>query len=638
MLGQHAGILTARKSLVNFGITKSALFATRRLGETSTALSKSFERLSSGLRINSASDDPAGLAIASKLQSDTRLYTQALRNMNDGISLLNIADETLGELQQILSRNAELAEQAANGVYTLTQRRALNAEANALVDEFNRIIETTKFNGITPLTTADQSVQIQAGITATDYIGLTFGSSLARTAGDGTFGAVTTYLMGDSVFGVETADFNGDSIVDLLTADSSSNTISVRLGNGDGTFKAKATFFVTGAQIGTLGDFNGDGKVDFAVTRPGGSVVNVVLGNGDGSFKAETSYVVGAAPQWMAAADFNDDGKIDLVSTDQTDKTISILLGNGDGTFKARSSYSSSAVVQEQRIVIGDFNGDGNEDIATSDRVTLSYTIFLGNGNGTFQAGRSTLFGTAPRDIVAADFNFDGSLDLAVADGDASAAVVGIMLGNGDGTFRKPTSYTGMGSYAYALQSGDLNGDGVVDIATVGGAGMFVYLGNDNGTFKRPTSFDGSSSSTSRDLSLADLNGDGVLDIVRSNETTDSVGILIGASHRITSIQKLYLLTEEDALASLDIISAAIDRVSAERGKIGASQSRMQTAVSHASVMRENFAAAGARITDLDVAEETSQLVRLQILQQANVAILAQANQQPQLALKLLAP
>ena len=113
-----------------------SLTAQNQLLKANEKLQTSFERLSSGLRINRASDDPAGLAMANSLQTDSRLMAQAVRNVNDGISLLTIAESALKELNNILGRQAELAQQAANGTYTWQQRVSLNKEAKALVEEY----------------------------------------------------------------------------------------------------------------------------------------------------------------------------------------------------------------------------------------------------------------------------------------------------------------------------------------------------------------------------------------------------------------------------------------------------------------------------------------------------------------------
>ena len=132
---------------IGFGISRESLRAQRALDSASYDISKTQERLSSGLRINSASDDAAGLAISSTLNTDQRIFSTGIRNLNDGLSATNIAQGALESISTIVNRQKELAEQAANGVYSIAQRSALNTEANQLVKEFNRIVQTTSFNG-----------------------------------------------------------------------------------------------------------------------------------------------------------------------------------------------------------------------------------------------------------------------------------------------------------------------------------------------------------------------------------------------------------------------------------------------------------------------------------------------------------
>lgn len=140
----------------------AALNAQRRLGSTTHSLSRSFERLSSGLRIVRASDDAAGLAIADSLKADQRIAAVAIRNANDGVSLISIADGALSEMGNVLSRMAELAEQSANGTLSTTQRSALSSEFVALASEIERIAVTTEFNGLSLLSGGGQ-VALQIG-------------------------------------------------------------------------------------------------------------------------------------------------------------------------------------------------------------------------------------------------------------------------------------------------------------------------------------------------------------------------------------------------------------------------------------------------------------------------------------------
>jgi len=144
----------------------ASLNSQRQLGSSSAALKKTFERLSSGLRIVRASDDAAGLAIADSLRADSKIASVAIRNANDGVSLISIADSALGEVGNTLARMAELSEQSANGVLTTTQRNALDAEFKALGSEIERIANTTQFNGIN-LLSGGASISLQVGLDST---------------------------------------------------------------------------------------------------------------------------------------------------------------------------------------------------------------------------------------------------------------------------------------------------------------------------------------------------------------------------------------------------------------------------------------------------------------------------------------
>lgn len=155
--------------LLSFSSNIASLGVQRRLSDTTATIQNSFSRLSTGLRINKASDDAAGLAIADNLRVDSRLQSQAIRNVNDGISMLNIMGGTLEQQQGIITRLFELAEQAANGTLSSTQRSALNKEYQSLVKEFGRLGAATRFNGVDLLLGtrggAASSIALQAGIT-----------------------------------------------------------------------------------------------------------------------------------------------------------------------------------------------------------------------------------------------------------------------------------------------------------------------------------------------------------------------------------------------------------------------------------------------------------------------------------------
>src|SRR5262249_54581918 len=157
------------------------LGAQRRLGDTTLALQATYERISSGLRINKPSDDAASLAVASILNLDSRVYRQGLRNISDGVSLLNIGEGALQELSHIVTRIQELAEQSANGVLSSTQRTTINSEAQALVAEYSRILATTTFNGQTLLNGSLANLTIQAGYGTSGTLSLSLGQKVQQS-------------------------------------------------------------------------------------------------------------------------------------------------------------------------------------------------------------------------------------------------------------------------------------------------------------------------------------------------------------------------------------------------------------------------------------------------------------------------
>jgi len=184
---------------ISLGNNLSALRSITSLTKSTRELSNSFEKLSSGLRINKASDDPAGLAMAEGLRADAMLAAVAVRNANDGISVVSIADAAMGEISSILGRMAELAEQSANGTYTTTQRSALASEFVALGSEIERIASTTAFNDMTLLSDSS-SISIQVGFDNTGASVVQIDGVLATldALGVGTAGGALTYSINDT--------------------------------------------------------------------------------------------------------------------------------------------------------------------------------------------------------------------------------------------------------------------------------------------------------------------------------------------------------------------------------------------------------------------------------------------------------
>ena len=235
--------------VLGLGGNLDSIHAQRMLDTSSSRLGTASKRLASGLRINDASDDAAGLSIAKSLNVNARVYTQGIRNLNDGLSYLSIASGVLDQLSTITMRQKELAEQSANGVYSLEQRSAMDQEANALAQEFNRIVQSTKFNGrnILDIATNGGDLRLQAGFGIAGGFNFDIGSNLARTVGTGTFIESQVLGAGENwgpTRAVNSGDFNGDGVTDIISTQNNDAgpLIQVLLGNNDGSFLAPIRF------------------------------------------------------------------------------------------------------------------------------------------------------------------------------------------------------------------------------------------------------------------------------------------------------------------------------------------------------------------------------------------------------------
>ena len=319
--------------------------------------------------------------------------------------------------------------------------------------------------------------------------------SIVLGNGDGTFGPPTAFSTGTDTdpYSVIVADFNGDKKQDVAVANYATNTVGIFLGNGDGTLQTHVDYAV-GSEPASLatGDFRGAGKLDLAVANFHDNTVSILLGNGDGTFKAAapSTLTVGNGPVSVAVGDFNGDKKLDLVVVNETDNNVGILLGNGDGTFQPQVTYCVVTTVKcvggnPLSVVVGDFNGDHILDLAVADFQSQQVTILLGNKDGSFQAPKLYPAGANPSSIVSADFNGDGLLDLAVTStplGLNPGNLVSLLLGNGDGTFTQPQVF-GAGYLSYSAVVGDFNGDSAPDLATAnGGSNTVSVLLNARGT------------------------------------------------------------------------------------------------------------------------------------------------------------
>ena len=370
------------------------------------------------------------------------------------------------------------------------------------------------------------------------------------------FKAAVVYASG-SYFAdsVAVADVNGDGKPDIVVTNG--NGVGVLLGNGDGTFQP-VVIYASGLNFAdsvAVADVNGDGKRDIVVAggTPTG-MVGVLLGNGDGTFQTAVTYNSGGySTISVAVADVSGDGKPDIVvastcassSNCAPNGTVGVLLGNGDGTFQTAVTYASGGYYTTS-MAVADVSGDGKPDIVVANSCASSSNcangtvgVLLGNGDGTFQAVVISDSGgheaNSVSSVAVADVNGDGKPDIAVTSGEDT---VGVLLGNGDGTFQTAVTYASGGYYTTSVAVADVNGDGKPDLVVANGyntapGSVDVLLGNGDGTFQKAGSYN-SRGNGAYSVAVADVNGDGKPDIVVANLcdsqthcASSSVGVLI---------------------------------------------------------------------------------------------------------------
>lgn len=361
--------------------------------------------------------------------------------------------------------------------------------------------------------------------------------------GDGTFGSPRHLPAGVSPKSVVIADLNHDSYRDLTVANSGSNTVSTMLGNGDGTFAAKvdhATGPKPGPAA--VADVNADTHPDLIVANtyagqvfppyPGApppiiSTVSVLLGNGNGTFGPKTDFNASYQPASMALGDLDGVGGPDIVLATYGDGIpfgtykgiVYVLLGHGDGTFAPGVRYDIGS--DPGGVALGDFNGDGNLDVAATNRGPTPVLILLGYGNGTLAPAVGYGSGSSFNTVAAGDLNGDGWIDLVL---DEPPDLL-VLFGNGAGAFGPQMAYPVPAASSIAID--DLDGDGVADVAAASSFRSLVSVmkGNGDGTLGAPFHYGTGWKPAS--VAVGDLTGDDLPEIVTADESWNAASVLI---------------------------------------------------------------------------------------------------------------
>jgi flagellin len=470
----------------------SSINAQRSLLKVNTDLGITFQRLSSGLRINSAKDDAAGLQISNNLSSQINGLTVAIRNANDGISLAQVAEGALQESTNILQRIRDLSIQSASDVNGPTERSALQSEVSQLIQELGRIADTTRFGSTQLLDGSFLNKQIQVGAQANETINVSIADARATSLG--------THI--------------------LTTA---------------GT--------ITGDTVSTVA--NGiAAETDLSLTTA------------DGGTASNISYALNASATDIAAAINTAANGIGITATASNSTTLTGLSAAGDVTFTLNGSAIAATVSNP------------------NDLTAIAAAI---NGSSSATGVTATF----------ADSNNLSSLTLKTTDGrDISLSA-----------FANATA----GNDSITIGADTLTEGGTV-IGTVVGT---VALSSSKGQITTATAG---------------------TDVFASASSTSS----------FTSVESVDISDFAGAQSALAVVDAAIRKIDSQRADLGAVQNRFQSTIRNQSNISENLSAAKSRIQDTDFAQETANLTKMQILQQASQTILSQANQRPQAALSLL--
>ncbi len=497
-----------------------SLNAQRNLNTSQNSLSTSLQRLSSGMRINSAADDAAGLAIADRMTSQIRGLNQAVRNANDGISVAQTAEGALQESQNILQRMRELSVQSANATNSASDRSALDSEVQQLKTELNRISNTTAFNGLNLLDGSyqNQGYQVGAESGSSNRISVSINDTRNSSIGNnGNIASNATSRAGTGSTTVARADVTG------------ANTIGAQTVN-------------IGSSIGQSGNMTiGAGASAASIA----TMINANAGSTGVTATAETS--------------------VDVTIDGATSDTVSFTISTSDGS----ASVFANVTAGDMTLLAAEVNKTTGSTGVSAEVDAAGTTMTMKHGQGEDIGVLNYSNSTAANNM---NVQGDGDAAAQALDGSAASATDSAIVA-GEIKYQSPNAFTISSSIAAAVAS----------------AGSIINVAADTG---------------------------------------------VGSS--LSAVSAVAIDTVANSLSALDVIDQALQSISDTRAQLGAVQNRLSSTISNLGNISENTEAARSRIQDTDFAAETAELSRNQILQQAGIAMLSQANAAPQNVLSLL--
>ncbi|MDB2441517.1 flagellin [Luminiphilus sp.] len=598
----------------------ASLTAQRNLAASQKDAATAMQRLSSGLRINSAKDDAAGLAIASRLTSQINGINQAVRNANDGISSVQVAEGALAETSNMLQRMRELAVQSSNATNSSTDRAALQSEVTALRSEIDRIAQTTSFGSSKLLNGAFSSKSFQVGANVGESISVSISS--ARASDIGTNYTATQATLFDAFQGTTTAaatnsvaaqtlsmTVGGERTDMSIAVDSSAQSIASQISSeiSGVTATAATTAIIDMAQVETFtvadpqGVTTHNSSDKYGVTLDGASVLSDTVVDittaADGTAAAlliknaltsHTDYAASGLEITVSGAD------ITIVDENGGAVAMSFTSGGSDG--------STPAVASVSQVTDNGFSAGG----ATDQFIIGGTTVSVDNSAATSADDMATNL----KNAIAANSALSETFTVSVSGNE-------VTLQNTTGADIVVQDKSGNDADTRAFVSHD---GATANLSEASTTGVTV-----TGTLAVTLSSDVEVKLFSDDTSITTGTA--------ASEKTVAQGSHTENTGRVSTVD---VTTASNASAAIATIDSALESINSQRASLGAVQSRLDSVVSNLATMSENASAAKSRIMDADFAAETAQLAKTQILQQAGISVLAQANAQPQNILALL--
>ena len=687
-----------------------SLNAQRNLNSSQSALATSLQRLSSGMRINSAKDDAAGLAISDRMTSQINGLNQAIRNANDGVSLAQTAEGALGSSTASLQRLRELAVQSANATNVSTDRASLNAEAQQLLAEIQRVATTTQFNGQNILDGTFTTAQFQVGANANQTISASIGSGQTSSLGayqyNNTSSAVsgTAIASGDlTINGVNvgaSTSGSADAIVNAINGVTNQSAVtatavsSITAANAPTRKQdlASGDLVINGVNIGAVTGLN-------SVALQGAAVASAI------NLKTNASGVTAAANAVTGA----------ITLSSSVGKTIAITTSNGAAGAAKVENATGLEVSSSQTVATGDITFTGTKGTSTLALVDGAYangtTIIVNGstytwdavGNGTNliantgvaatdgatlvnnintveaakvagAAGRRVTASGTSTVTITSDYATKDTAHIAITGNTVGTITNNLVTGLGVGGTQDVTvggttyefNYAGvtatagktgvtigatatLTAQAFLTAVNAANTAVTTNISAAGGAAVITLTSQNKGatgtadildsTVAAGISFGnalGGASGTyaaSTTYGTISLSSNSAYSIGGNNSANAGLST---ASSTLNAISAIDISSVTGANTAISLIDGALAQVSTVRGALGALQNRFESTVASLSSTSINLTAARSRIMDTDFASETASLTRNQILQQAGVAMLAQANALPNTVLSLL--